>query len=101
MNETTKVQEVVTEEVSNESFMIESIDQFGQLVEAWHSQGVLTLKHLMEVPVGMEIVIEGEEPFKMEGDIQRGYKLGLNVALNYLGTLPFSSAETPDDSKLN
>lgn len=95
MNETPDVQEQVPEG----AFMIETIDQFAQLIQDWHSNTVATIKHMIDVPDGMEVVIEGEEPFKMEGEIQRGYKLGLNIALNYLGPLPFGSAPEPDESK--
>lgn len=79
-------------------FLIESIDQFGELVTNWHTNAVSTLKHMLDVPTGMEVVIEGEDPFKMEGDIQRGYKLGINIALTYLGALPFSAGDVPDES---
>ena len=101
MNEAPETQEAAVEEVSTGAFMIETTDQFAHLMMEWHSNAMATIRHMMEVPTGMEVVIEDEPPFKMEGDIQKGYKLGLNVAMNYFGVLPFASTPEPDESQPN
>jgi hypothetical protein len=102
MNETLEVQEAPIQQDQPEpagAFQIETIDQFGHLVAEWHSNTMNTLTHMLEVPTGMEVVIEGEEPFKLEGEIQKGYKLGLNVAMSYIRMLPFVSTDAPDESQ--
>lgn len=77
---------------------IETVDQFGHLVSGWHANAVATVMHLMQAPEGMEVVIEGEDPFKLEGETYRGFKLGLELALNFLGTLPFVVENEPTDT---
>jgi len=74
-----------------EAFCIETVDQFGQLVTVWHKQAMATLLHLTKVPVGQMIKIGDEEPFALEGDILKGFNLGLQLALNYVGKLPFEA----------
>lgn len=87
----------VVEEAKSNTVPIESIDQFAALVATWHSNAVATVKHLINSPEGIEIVIEGEAPLTLEGDTQRGFKVGLELALNFLGTLPFAAEhEAPD-----
>ena len=87
----------VTEQDDDADFCIETIDQFGQLVVAWHTQAVATLLHLLKVPEGTEVKIGDEPTFKMEGDTQKGFNLGLQLALNYIGKLPFEATIEEDN----
>lgn len=80
----------VVEVAQDPSVAITDLDTFIQLLTAWHAKQVATVQHIYEVPVGTEAVIEGEEPFKMEGDILKGFRLGIDMAMQYLGTLPFT-----------
>ena len=85
------------EEAKSNTVPIESIDQFAGLVVAWHSRAVQSIKHLALVPEGMEVAIEDQENFKLEGEAHRGFVLGLELALNFVGTLPFAAEhEAPD-----
>ena len=92
MNQTAEEVQVppVAEVVQNPTVPITELDTFIQLLTAWHAKQVATVQHIYEVPVGTEVVIEGSEPFKMEGDILKGFHLGINMAMQYLGTLPFT-----------
>lgn len=85
------------EEAKSKTVPIESIDQFAALVATWHERAVATIKHLSHVPEGMEVAIEGQENFKLEGEAHRGFVLGLELALNFVGTLPFAAEhEAPE-----
>lgn len=77
---------------------IETLDQFANLVASWHNNAVATVRHLAQAPEGLEVVIEGDEPFKLEGDTYRGFHLGLELALNFLGRLPFVAEHEPVDT---
>ena len=70
---------------------IKSFDQFVDLLLEWHAKAVDTVLHLKDVPEGIEVKVENEEPYKLEGDVLKGFKLGLELALNYLGNLPFTT----------
>ena len=90
-------QEIQQEQPTTQTVPIDSIDQFAYLVASWHENAVATLKHLAQVPEGMEVAIEGQDNFKLEGEARRGFVLGLELALNFVGTLPFSAShESPE-----
>ena len=62
------------------------------LLQAWHERQVKTVEHFLDVPEGQAVRIEDGEELILQGDGLRGYKLGLSIALFYLGHLPFSPA---------
>jgi len=71
---------------------VDDLDHFIALLTDWHSRQVVTVKHLREVPAGMQMIIgDGEDAkeMKLEGERLEGFQLGLDLALNFLGTLPF------------
>ena len=87
-------------EIPAELLAVTDLDQFIRLLTDWHNRQVATVKHLLQVPVGIKIVIgEGAAAQEklMEGDFRDGFTLGLDLALNYFGTLPFM-AEYVDDT---
>lgn len=85
----TPISEIASE--PNKLVPIPDLDTFIQLISAWHQKQVATIQHLSEVPPGTEVVVEGEAPFKMEGDILKGFQLGINMSMQYLGILPFEA----------
>ena len=72
-----------------EEIKIEDLDQFVQIITGWHRHQVATIRHLYEMPEGVEVQEEDGEPFKLEGDTKRAFQLGLQMAMEYLGKLPF------------
>lgn len=68
---------------------VSDMNQFVGLMQDWHSQQVATVHHFTEIPSGVEVQVEDEPPFTLEGDTLKGFKLGIQMALSYLGTLPF------------
>ena len=88
------------QEDSSELLAVTDLDHFITLLTDWHNRQVATVKHLREVPTGMQMIIgDGEDAkeMKLEGERLEGFQLGLDLALNFLGTLPFM-AEYVDDA---
>ena len=67
---------------------ITNLDQFVQFLTAWHIEKSALTKHMLDIPDGTEFKV-GDEPRIMTGDTLAGFKLGIEVALMHLGTLPF------------
>ena len=73
----------------NEIVEVNDMGQFIALMQDWHATQVATVHHFTEMPSGVEVQVEGEEPFLLEGDTLKGFQLGIHMALSYLGELPF------------
>lgn len=89
-----------TQQLPEELLAVTDLDHFIALLTDWHNRQVATVKHLREVPTGMQMIIgDGEDAkeMKLEGERLEGFQLGLDLALNFLGTLPFM-AEYVDDA---
>ena len=87
----------------SELLAVTNLDHFITLLTDWHNRQVATVKHLHEVPNGTAVVIgEGDDATKktLEGEFLEGFQLGLGLALNYLGKLPFM-AEYVDDTTIH
>ena len=81
-----------TQQLPEELLAVMDLDQFIALLTDWHNRQVATVKHLNNAPKGIKILIgEGEEAKEktLEGEFLEGFQLGIGLALNYLGTLPF------------
>lgn len=76
---------------------IEDVQTFGHLLNEWHTHAVAVVEQFRAMPAGerMKIQPEGEpeEVLLMDGDLLKGFKLGLTFALGQLGKLPFGQAE--------
>lgn len=81
--------------VNGNDHQIKSVDEFGALLFNWHHRQISTIRHFLDVPEGVEVKVGEEEQIVLTGDVLRGYKLGLELSLHYLGTLPFGY--TPDE----
>lgn len=77
---------------------MKDLDQFVKVLTAWHSKKVKVLEHMLGLPDGTEMVVDGDEakPIVMTGDILVGFKAGLDLALMELGNLPFLYETEPE-----
>jgi len=75
---------------------VEDLNQFVQVLSSWHSQKVSTLRHMLAMPEGVEMVVSGETPVALTGDLLKGFKAGIELALMELGELPFLYETVPD-----
>ena len=74
---------------------LDTAEDFFAVLSLWHAKQVATLEHMMEIPEGTDVNVEGNEvhTLKLEGDAHRGFKFGIITALSLLGKLPFASVE--------
>lgn len=81
-----------------ETIEVQDLDQFVTILTSWHSQKVAVLQHMQTLPEGSEMVVDGATapPVVMAGDILAGFKVGIELALIELGTLPFAYEQEPD-----
>ena len=82
--------------VAKATIEIEDLNQFVQILAAWHEQKVKTLAHMLEIPDGTEMAVTGEDPVILTGDMLAGFKAGLELSLMELGTLPFAYETEPE-----
>jgi len=68
---------------------IETIDQFAAYITAWHSHKVAVLEHMLQVPEGTEMQVDGGAEVVLEGAVLAAFKAGISVSLMELGKLPF------------
>jgi hypothetical protein len=78
----------VTETTAEAVIPVDDISQLINVLTAWHNHQIKTIHHLHDVPEGTEVSIGDEDKFKLEGDALKGFKVGIQLCLNYLGTLP-------------
>lgn len=80
------------QEEAAELLAVTDLDHFITLLTDWHNRQVATVRHLATVPDGMKIIIgDGDEAKEkvLEGEYLEGFQLGIDMALNFLGKLPF------------
>lgn len=79
-----------------ETLPVEHIDLFIALLFAWHERKVKMVEHMLDIPAGTEATLNEGEPVKLEGDLLKGFQMGLSLALMELGQLPFAAETDPD-----
>lgn len=89
MNTPEIVEEFDEDTQDEQPFLVDSLQEFIPIYQDWHSKQVKTVEHFLTVPEGQITETEGEPELVLEGDVLRGFKMGLSIALHYLGTLPF------------
>lgn len=77
---------------------IEDLNQFVKILASWHEQKVKTLKYMLEVPDGTEMVVGEDNPTTviLTGDVLVGFKAGIELSLMELGELPFLYETEPE-----
>lgn len=78
----------------NAPITVESLDHFARLMAQWHMGRVAQLKHILTVPEGIQFTV-GEEVLILQGDVLKGFKFGVELALIQFKELPFAF-ETED-----
>lgn len=80
---------------------IENLDQFAFLISSWHGQNMRQLNHMTTVPSGQSVTLQLSpddvpEDVSLEGDLLKGFKAGIIVAMNIFAELPFGAVPTPE-----
>jgi hypothetical protein len=68
---------------------IQSLDQFAGLLTAWHAEKVRVLEHMLSIPEGTTMQLDGGPEVPMTAELITGFRAGIQLALMELGTLPF------------
>ena len=75
---------------------IDNIDHFVAILTGWHAGKVKTLQHMLEIPEGTEMLVDGSASgVILTGDMLAGFQAGIGLALMELGTLPFTAEPEP------
>ena len=82
-----------TNEVENtqdDTLFITELGEFVSLLADWHQRQVATVLHFQNVPPSTKVQMEDEEEtLILEGKTLKGFRMGISLALSYLGKLPF------------
>ena len=79
------------------TLVIEDMNQFVQILVAWHSEKVKVLEYMLQVPDGSVMETNGIKT-TLTGDLLAGFKAGIELALMELGTLPFAYETDPPEA---
>ena len=82
---------------NQDTLVIEDMNQFVQILVAWHSEKVKVLEHMLQVPDGSVMETNGIKA-TLTGDLLAGFKAGIELALMELGTLPFAYETDPPEA---
>ena len=82
---------------NQDTLVIEDMNQFVQILVAWHSEKVKVLEHMLQVPDG-SVMETNSIKATLTGDLLAGFKAGIELALMELGTLPFAYETDPPEA---
>lgn len=74
---------------THETLEVDSLDQFVKLLVSWHTAKVALLKHMLEMPEGNIMEVDGKD-IALSGDALVAFQAGINVAISEMGQLPFT-----------
>lgn len=85
--------------VASPTIEIDDLEQFVRILAGWHEQKVKTLKHMLAIPDGAEMIVGEESPTTviLTGDMLAGFKAGIELSLMELGELPFLYETEPEE----
>lgn len=86
----------MSETVQDHEPIIDVNDLASKLMN-WHDNRVLRLQHMLSIPIGTEVELDGEETLVLEGATLSAFRLGIQVALSELGQLPIVAHYETDD----
>lgn len=87
--------ETTSQPTTPETIEITDVNQFVGILMAWHAKKVAVLEHMLQVPEGTEMAVDGGTPIILTGDILTAFKAGVSTSLMELGILPFVAEMTP------
>jgi len=84
---------------------VTDLGQFIEFTTDWHAKKVAELEHILLVPAGNSVEVTDKATDTtteviLEGDKLVGFKAGIELALAYLGSLPFTEIPEVLDDEL-
>lgn len=74
------------------------LQEFVEHIQAWHEKQMSTLKIITDAPKEAGIKLgTGDDAIELTGEGARGFRMGIIIAQQYLGKLPFSVDTTDPD----
>jgi hypothetical protein len=68
-----------------------TIRELAEAVQAWHSNATGQLQKIIDAPSGTDIHLgEDDMALVLTGEKAQGFRMGIVVALSFVGKLPFS-----------
>lgn len=77
--------------------LISNVQDLAALLSNWHQAKVDMLNHMMNIPEGTEMQVDGEDPLILTGSALAGFKAGLTVAMSELGEFPLEFEYEPNE----
>ena len=93
----------ITPPLNKEELHISDLDNMVQVLSSWHTNQVSILTHMRDIPEGSEAQLDDENlagTIILTGDVLKAFRLGIELSLNHLGSLPFT-IYTEDDGAEN
>ena len=78
---------------------VADLDTFVAYMAAWHSERCALVQHFLGIPEDTVFEI-GDKKLTLIGPALEGFRLGIEIAMMQLGTLPFA-AEVEDEPVIN
>ena len=75
--------------MTQETKTTEDMGQAIAMLMQWHALGAAKVNHMLDIPEGSKVEIEGFPDLILSGDAHRAFRLGVQAALAELGELPF------------
>jgi hypothetical protein len=88
-----------TQELPPDIIPVYDLDKFVQTLTAWHANQCAAVQHMLTIPEGSQFEIgedEAKQSVTLTGDVLVAFKLGIEMTMMQLGTLPFV-AEMDDE----
>ena len=70
-----------------------------QVVRGWHARNMGIIDSMIDSESEAILLEGGDEPVKIEGEMLKGFKIGLIVAKVLIGSLPFNLTEDEQDAE--
>ena len=92
-------------ETKQETVPVQDLNQFVQLLTAWHENRVATMEHMLQIPDGTKVELGmpdgNKHNHELTGEKLDGFLIGLHFALMEFGQLPFvteTEAAAPEET---
>lgn len=72
---------------------------FTKAFHQWHTAKMDMLKHFRSMPSGVVMEVDGAEPLPMEGDLLKGFFVGLDLSMSEFGPSPFGDDAGEDNGQ--
>lgn len=95
MNEAAGKKEM--KEFREEAAEEENLEEMLDGIVDWHESFVASLQHMLHIPEGIEVSLNGSESITMSSDIHKGFIIGVTVAMIEAASFPIVKDDVEDN----